>query len=71
MTPRPKAYLPLTLLMNLSLIGATAAGNAAGEPELRTFHAQPCFVLATKEVELAITRTGGIVVLDAALRLRD
>jgi hypothetical protein len=45
--------------MNLSLIGATAAGNAAGEPELRTFHAQPCFVLATKEVELAITRTGG------------
>ncbi len=59
MTPRPKAYLPLTLLMNLSLIGATTAGNAAGEPELRTFHAQPCFVVATKEVELAITRTGG------------
>ena len=44
------------LLMNLPLIAATAA---ADETTLRTFHAQPSFVVATKEVEIAVTKFGG------------
>ena len=57
----PRLFLPplRTLLMNLSLIAATAAVSAADENELRTFHAQPSFVVATKEVEVAITKLGG------------
>ena len=47
-----------TFLMNLPLVAATAAVSAADEPPLRTFHAQPGFVVATKEVEIAVTRLG-------------
>ncbi len=48
-----------TFLMNLPLIAATAATALADEAELRTFHAQPSFVVATKEVEVAVTQLGG------------
>lgn len=48
-----------TLLMNLPLIVATTAVIAAGETETRTIHAQPSFVVATKEVEIAVTKSGG------------
>jgi len=45
--------------MNLSLIATTATASAADESELRSFHAQPSFVVATKEVEIAVSRLGG------------
>ena len=47
------------LFMNLPLIAATAAASAADETALRTIHAQPSFVVATKEVEIAVTKFGG------------
>ena len=47
-----------TFLMNLPIIAATAAATAADETALRSFHAQPSFVVATKEVEIAVTRLG-------------
>ena len=50
-----------TFLMNLPLIAATAAVSAADDTELRTFHAQLSFVVATKEVEIAVTKLGGHV----------
>lgn len=48
-----------TLLMNLPLIVATTAVTAAGETKTRIIHAQPSFVVATKEVEIAVTKAGG------------
>lgn len=48
-----------TFLMNLPLIAATAATALADEAELRTFHSQPSFVVASKEVEVAVTQLGG------------
>ena len=47
------------LFIDLPLIAATTAASAADEPTLRTFHVQPSFVVATKEVELAVTKFGG------------
>ncbi len=47
------------LFIDLPLIAATTAASAAAEPTLRTFHAQPSFVVATKEVEIAVTKFGG------------
>ena len=48
-----------TLLMNLLLIAAAAAATAADENVTRSFHSQPSFVVATKEVEVAVTKLGG------------
>jgi len=45
--------------MKLSLIAAATEGFAADVAILRTFHAQPCFVIATKQLEVAVTRRGG------------
>ena len=45
-------------LMNLPLIAATATASAADDANLRTLHAQPSFVVATKQVELAATKLG-------------
>lgn len=56
MTSHPQLPHLLALLMNLSLIGSAAS---ADETTLRTIHAQASFVVTTKEVELAITKTGG------------
>lgn len=52
----PFALLPVTLLPAAS---NGADSPAKSEPALRTFHAQPSFVLSNKEVEVAVTRTGG------------
>ena len=52
-------FSPLkTFLMKLPLIAATAVASAADENELRSFHAQPSFVVATQEVEVAVTKLG-------------
>jgi hypothetical protein len=48
-----------TLIIQLPLIAATVALSVADETPLRTFHAQPSFVVATKEVEVAVTQLGG------------
>ncbi|MCX8495836.1 MAG: hypothetical protein ORN51_06605 [Akkermansiaceae bacterium] len=45
--------------MNLPLIAATATAAAGDETLLRSFHAQPSFVVSTKEVEVAVTKLGG------------
>ena len=45
--------------MNLPLIAATATAAAGDETPLRSFHAQPSFVVSTKEVEVAVTKLGG------------
>ncbi|MSU50074.1 MAG: hypothetical protein EXS37_13485 [Opitutus sp.] len=42
----------------LSLSAATVAVATAEEAKLRTVHAQPSYVVATKEVEVAVTRLG-------------
>ena len=47
-----------SFLMNLPFIAATSVVSSADEPELRTFHSQPSFVVATKEVEVAVTKLG-------------
>ncbi len=52
-------HLIKTCLMNLSLIAVAGAASAADDATLRTFHGQPSFVLATKQVELAVTQFGG------------
>ena len=44
------------LLLNIPLI---AAATAADDAKLRTIHAQPSFIVATKQVEVAVTRLGG------------
>ena len=44
-------------VMNTSLLAAL--GTATADPALRTVHSQPSFILATRQVELAVTRLGG------------
>jgi hypothetical protein len=51
--PSSKAFL-----MNLVLIASAGAAPATVETKTRTFHSQPSTVLATKEVEVAVTRLG-------------
>lgn len=48
-----------SLVMNLPILAVTAAATAADDAKLRTFHAQPSFVVSTKQVEVAITKLGG------------
>ncbi len=53
---------PTSIAMNaLLLAAATVAGTAsrADDAPLRTLHAQPSFVIATRQVEVAVTRLGG------------
>ena len=45
------------LLMTLPLLAATA--SAADNAKLRTEHAQPSFLVGTKQVEVAVTQRGG------------
>jgi len=47
------------MVMNVSLIAATAAVSAADGAKLRTVHSQPSHVLATRQVELVVTELGG------------
>ena len=44
--------------MNFPLITATALASAADDAKLHTFHAQPSFVVATNQVEVALTQHG-------------
>ena len=46
------------LIMKASLITATTTAIAADDAALRTFHAQPSFVVATPQVEVALTQRG-------------
>ena len=48
--------LSMTTLLTALAAGETTAAHAA---ELRSFHTQPCFVVATKQVEVAVTQAGG------------
>ena len=48
-----------SLLLNLLLIAAAFAASAADEAKLRTLYSQPSFVIATKQVEIAVTQLGG------------
>lgn len=45
--------------MKVSILATAAAVSAADEVKLRTLHAQPSFVVATKQVEVAVTKLGG------------
>jgi hypothetical protein len=46
-----------TFLCLLLLLGGVAAG-VADDPKVRSIHSQPSFVVATRQVELAVTRLG-------------
>lgn len=53
--------LPAPLLQSApspSPAPAPAPASSKTEPALRSFHAQPCFVLSNKEVEVAVTQLG-------------
>ena len=43
--------------MTLPLVAAAA--SAADNEKLRTEHSQPSFIVATKQVEVAVTQLGG------------
>lgn len=47
------------ILMTISAIAAAAMATEAAEVKTRTIHSQPSFVIATRQVELSITRQGG------------
>ena len=50
------------LMLSTGLLQAapsTAPAASQMQPALRSFHAQPCFVLSNKEVEVAVTQLGG------------
>ena len=47
------------IVMKVSFIAATAVASAAEDPPLRTLHSQPSYVIATKQVEVAVTQLGG------------
>lgn len=56
------ARTPERLLQSLALLAAALPGTGAAAPvapEERTIHGQPSWVLATDDVELAVTRRGG------------
>lgn len=48
-----------TLLMNLTLLSAVLAAGTAEAANLHSVHSQPSYGVATKEVELNVTRLGG------------
>ena len=50
----PKTFLFMTIPLVVAAASATAGDNA----KLRTERAQPSFILATKQVEIAVTQTG-------------
>ena len=50
--------LPTTPLMSLAVIATATVASAADDAKTRTVHSQPSVILATKEVELAVTRLG-------------
>ena len=51
--------LPTVSQLTLLLISAPIAALAASGTVMRTIHSQPSCVIATKQVEVAITRRGG------------
>ena len=51
--------LPLSIVMTGTLITATAVASGADAAKLRTMHSQPSYVVATKQVEVAVTQLGG------------
>ena len=51
--------LPKSLAIGVALAAATAAVSAADAAKQRNVHSQPSYVVATKQVELAVTKLGG------------
>ncbi len=51
--------LPKSVTIHLLFIAVTAAVSAADRAKPRSIHSQPSYVVATKQVELAVTRLGG------------
>ncbi len=47
------------IVVAASIIVGTAGGSSADQARLRTLHSQPSYVVASKQVELAVTRLGG------------
>jgi hypothetical protein len=45
-------------LRSVPILAGTMAVSIAEEPGTRTEHSQPCFVAATKQVEIAVTKVG-------------
>ncbi len=52
-------HLAQSIAMKASLLATAAAVSAADDVKLRTLHSQPSFVVATKQVEVAVTKLGG------------
>lgn len=55
----PGAWLLKILAQGICLMALTSPSLLAAAPEERTVHAQPSWILATKDVELAVTKRGG------------
>jgi hypothetical protein len=47
------------MAVRILFVATTAAVSAADGTKLRTIHSQPSYVVATKQVELAVTKLGG------------
>jgi hypothetical protein len=47
------------MIVNASIFATTAFASDAEGAKLRTVHSQPSYVLATKQVEVAVTKLGG------------
>lgn len=52
-------FHPRSLALRILFVATTAAVSAADGTKLRTVHSQPSYVVATKQVELAVTKLGG------------
>lgn len=48
-----------SLVLNVALVAVTAAVSAADGAKQRSIHSQPSYVVATRQVEVAVTRFGG------------
>ena len=55
----PGAWLLKILAQGMCVMALSPASALAAAPEERTVHGQPSWILATKDVELAVTKRGG------------
>lgn len=51
--------IPTTCLMSLAAIASTTVTSFADAPVVRPVNSQPCVILTSKEVEVAVTQLGG------------
>ena len=52
-------HLTQFIAMNVALAAASVVASAADGAKLRTVHSQPSYIVATKQVEVAVTKLGG------------